>query len=404
MDFDRLKTVDIYSTAFGGTGVCRIDGMVCFVEGAFAGERALVEITEKKKNFLKAKALEILIPIPERIVSACPLAYSCSSKNLYCPGCAYQSLAYEKEIEFKDKQFAELLKKFAGITSEKKSSPLYAKEDLYYRNKIKLHHVPNSPSRFGFVSNDNKTIIEIPKCYLACHQINEELRNLGNRNLHSNEIVLRYTTNDGVRIFSPDKPRIKTEYLTQETSFGKFTVPVSSFFQVNIHTHEIMLREYVELLNKISPDMLLDLYCGIGIFGIIAAQKGIKSFGSDIDRDAIKAAEINAEQFKVKENIKFVSGDVSLCTRNLLTKNKASSKCVVLDPPRTGLEKTFTQMLCTLPIDDIIYISCSADTLCRDLKILIAAGYELEFTRIIDMFPRTKHFETITHLKNRREL
>lgn len=398
------KTVDIYSTAFGGEGICRIDGIVCFVEGAFAGEKVLVEITEKKKNFLRARAVEIIYPIPERILPICPLAYSCSTKGLFCPGCSYQSLSYVKEIEFKDKQFSDLLKKFAGIDLDKKLSPLFAKENLYYRNKIKLHRIQNSLGKFGFVSNDNRTIIEVPKCYLACQEINEELAGLGNRELNFDEIILRYTKKNGVKVFSPDNRRRKAELLTEATLFEGFMVPEGSFFQVNIYAHEIMLREYAEVLKRVSPDMLIDLYCGIGVFGIIAAQNGIKSVGADIDSEAVKIAQMNAQNRGVRDIIKFMHGDVSLYARELLTKNHTLSKCVVLDPPRTGLEKTLTQMLCDSPINDIIYISCSADTLCRDLKILLDGGYELESTRLIDMFPRTKHFETITHLRNYKKL
>ncbi len=386
--------------AFGGAGVCRLDGVVCFVEGAFSGEKALIEITERKKNFFRGRALEILSPIPERITAVCPLAFSCLSKGLFCPGCSYQNLSYEKEIEFKDKQFSELLKKFAGMDSDKKLSPLYAEENLYYRNKIKLHRILHGQGGFGFVSNDNKTILEVPRCHLACAEVNEALLELKNRKLTFDEITLRYTKKNGTRMVSSKGYNTnQAKLITEKTLFGDFAVPESSFFQVNIYAHEIMLKEYHVLLKKISPDIVFDLYCGVGVFGIVAAQNGIKSYGIDIDRDAIKVAGINAEEHNVQNAIEFMSGDVSIFFRELLNKNKSLAKCVVLDPPRTGLEKRFLEMLCDLPVEDIIYISCSADTLCRDLKVLIASGYAIHSTRLIDMFPRTKHFESITHLK-----
>lgn len=404
MDNDRRKTVEIYSSAFGGEGICRIDGIVCFVEGAFAGEKAVVEIIEKKKNFSRARAVEILAPIPERIEPICPLAYSCSTKGPHCHGCAYQSLSYEKEINFKDSQFSDLLKKFAGIDATLKLSPLFAKENLFYRNKIKLHSTNKKNNSFGFVANDNFTVIEVPKCYLACNEINDALSELKNSNIKSEEVLFRYTRRDGGKIFAAEKTRNDTELLTEQTIFGDFMVPVTSFFQVNIYAHEIMLKEYEALLKKISPDIVIDLYSGVGVFGIIASKSGIPSYGADMDYEAIKVAKLNAQQHGVENVASFISGDVFLCAKEILSKLGKKRNCVVLDPPRTGLEKTLTKMLCDLPIDDIIYISCSADTLCRDLKILLASGYELQSTRLIDMFPRTKHFETITHLKNRKKL
>lgn len=403
MDTDRRKTVDVYSSAFGGEGICRIDGIVCFVEGAFAGEKAVIEITEKKKNFLRARAVEILVPIPERIESICPLAYSCSIKGLYCQGCVYQSLSYEKEINFKDSQFADLMKKFAGIDSALKLSPLFAKENLLYRNKIRLHSANRKNDSFGFVTNDNYTVIEVPKCYLACNEINEALSGLRNSGMISDEVLLRYTEKDGVKIVAVEKAKNAMELLTERTLFGDFLVPVTSFFQVNIYAHKIMLKEYEALLKKISPDIVVDLYSGVGVFGIIASKSGIPSYGADMDYEAIRVAKLNAQHHGVENITSFLAGDVSLFAKEILSKLGKKQNCVVLDPPRTGLDKILTKMLCDLPIDDIIYISCSADTLCRDLKILFASGYELQSTRLIDMFPRTKHFETITHLKNRKK-
>jgi len=403
MDSDRCKTVDVYSSAFGGEGICRIDGIVCFVEGAFAGEKAVIEISERKKNFLRARAVEILAPIPERIESLCPLAYACSIKGLHCHGCVYQSLSYEKEIEFKDKQFSELLKKFAGIDADLKLAPLFAKENLFYRNKVTLHCRNKVNNSFGFVTNDNFTVIEVPKCYLACNEINDAISGLKNSGIIDDEVLFRYTKKDGVKIIAAQKAKDETELLTEQTLFGDFLVPVTSFFQVNIYAHEIMLKEYEALLKKISPDMVIDLYCGVGVFGIIASKSGIPSYGADMDCEAIRVAKLNAQQHGVKNISSFLAGDVFLCAKEILSKLGKKQNCVVLDPPRTGLDKQLTKMLCDLPIDDIIYISCSADTLSRDLKILLASGYELQSTRLIDMFPRTKHFESITHLKNRKK-
>ncbi|HBM16390.1 MAG TPA: hypothetical protein DD381_08640 [Lentisphaeria bacterium] len=387
MKNNELKTVEIYATAFGGEGICRIDGAVCFVEGAFAGEKVEIEITERKRNFLRARAVEIIVPIDERIEGVCPLTFSCSNNKLWCPGCSYQCISYEKEIELKNVQFGDLLRKFAGINAEIRESPIYSPQSLFYRNKLKLH---KRHGGFGFFGNDNKTIVEVPKCYIAHEEININLDSLP----LCDEITLRYTKKDGVVIVDSD-----SSHLTEETLCGDFSVPASSFFQVNPYAHKLMLQAYLDLLHKISPDVLLDLYCGIGIFGIIASEQGIKSFGVEIDDKAVKMAEYNAKNHGVENLAAFVSGDVYSISSALIERSKNYKTCAVLDPPRSGLDKKFAGMLSQSNLADIIYISCSADTLCRDLKILQQGGYEIISTRMIDMFPRTKHFESITHLR-----
>ena len=398
---ENIKTIEIYSVAFGGEGVGKIDRKVCFVTGALPGEKATIAITEEKKNFMKGVLHEIVTPSQDRIESVCPLAFNYKNRRLYCPGCVYQHVSYAKEIEFKDSQFSELLKRFAGIPGGIKLSPLYSEKYLNYRNKITVHKVSGKMNYFGFVSNDNITVLDVPECYLACTEINKTLKELhlavSDSFKNEMEILLRYSRKDGVLVLPEKSSRNFPKYMMEESGFGPFLVPPYSFFQTNMFSHNLLLSEFKKILGEVKSETVFDLYCGVGVFGIWAAESGFKTYCADIDSTAVFTAKKNAEARGLKD-IEFLSGDAFVTAKKVFEKEPPEKVCLVIDPPRAGLDKILMKLLCDRKPGCLIYISCSADTLCRDLKMLIGAGYEVRSTRIIDMFPRTKHFETITYL------
>lgn len=397
----NIKTIEIYSIAFGGEGVGKIDGKVYFVTGALPGEKVVVEITEEKKNFTKGVLHEIITPSQERIESVCPLAFNCRKKGLYCTGCVYQHVSYKKEIEFKDRQFSELLKRFAGILDGVKLSPLYSEKCLNYRNKIIVHKASGKVNQFGFVSNDNVTVMDVPECHLACKEINEALKelHLNNHNSlkNSSEILLRYSRKDGVLILPKKFDGSFPKYMTEDSEFGPFLVSPYSFFQINMFSRNLLFAEFKKILDKVKSETVFDLYCGVGVFGILASESGFKTYCADIDSVAVSAAKQNAEMRGLR-NIEFLSGNAFVALKKVFEKETPDKVCLVIDPPRNGLDRSSIKLLCDKKPGCLIYISCSADTLCRDLKILMSSGYEIRSTRIVDMFPRTKHFETITYL------
>jgi 23S rRNA (uracil1939-C5)-methyltransferase len=395
---DTIIELKIDTLGFGGTGIGRHDGIVCFVPGTLPGENILAKVVKKKKKYLKCSLVKILTPSPLRIKPLCPLAYSIVNKDsLYCPGCIYQHIEYETELRYKNRQLVELFSKFSGISEDIIKEPIPADSELYYRNKIVLHS-DNKNSSLGYYSNDNKTILGTDHCYLANKEINKKLNSIQKDKtfIKNRRITFRHTLSDGVIIFSDDYPN---SLLTETTEHGIFKVPLASFFQVNPATHDKIIHELLNILTDIEFKYLMDIYCGSGIFGIIAAKYTDKTiYATEIDEKAISAAKINAEIHNVK-NINFISGDAKETSGKLFAKVDNTKTAVILDPPRTGLSKEFIKIICENKPKYIIYISCAADTLCRDINLLKTGGYNVEHSRLVDMFPRTAHFETITLLK-----
>ena len=398
----KIVEVDISSIANGGNGVGRYDGMACFVPGTISGEKVRVQIKIVKKKYLTAKLIEVLVASPNRIKPVCPLALSPETfgENC-CPGCQYQHLSYEEEIKIKTQQFKDLLERFAKIEPDdilKKTIP--SPDPLHYRNKITLHK-DKANTKLGYYSANNMGILSISNCPLACEEINKKLQTFdlsAPLSDDSNSIIFRHTKKDGA--FTYTEKSSNDTLIEEETPIGAFKVPIKSFFQINISARDLLLKKVKTLLKENPTQYLFDLYTGAGLFAIAASKLGVpKVYASDIDRKAVQIAKMNANIHNC--DIKFLALPAISAAKSILCTLQQDKTTVIVDPPRTGLDKQIINYLLKLKPSNIIYISCGPDTLCRDLHILTEKVYELKETQIVDMFPRTAHFETVSLLQNK---
>ena len=155
-----------------------------------------------------------------------------------------------------------------------------------------------------------------------------------------------------------------------------------SFFQKNTNMC-IKLYDYVKnVLN--SDDCVLDLYCGVGSISIYIADKVSKVLGIEIIDNAIKDAKENSELNKCN-NVEFIRGRVE-------------DNTVILDPPRSGVDKLVLKTIVDNNINKIVYVSCNSTTLARDLNYL-KEYYDIVDMKLFDLFPKTKHVESVCVLK-----
>ena len=136
----------------------------------------------------------------------------------------------------------------------------------------------------------------------------------------------------------------------------------------------------------------------MGVFSISLAEKisGLHCTGIELSKKAIDFAKKNAAKHQLSDRCRFFAGDAG---KELKKFHPEGRFTLLLDPPRTGVEKSTLQKIIELGAEKIIYISCAADTLTRDLKELVSSGYRVKSSRVLDMFPRTAHFETFTVLE-----
>jgi len=399
---NKIVQMEILDLVYPGKGLARLDGCVVFIRDVLPGEIVTARITKQRKNYAEAEIISIDQPSPFRIKPVCPLAGR-------CPGCAYQHIAYEEELRVKDEQFANLLQRIGHIPEPPIMPPVPSPISLGYRNKITLHSSrdftvsgdTSRRTRLGYFALDNRSIIDVPDCPLAVEAINNKLRELRvNRKFvaglkDGQNLSLRYTKTDGTIFWLEGTPPEKTR-LTEETSLGAIQVSYKSFFQVNIPIANALIQRAMEIISKIQPEAVIDLYCGVGLFGIAAGKSGVPAvLGIDRNKAAIRAARKNAKE----DNLHGVRFEMMTAREGLefgLSPLKPEETTLIVDPPRGGLPKEIIALISKHKPATIIYISCAPDTLARDAARLSGGGYRVDNTQIFDMFPRTPYFESIT--------
>jgi 23S rRNA (uracil1939-C5)-methyltransferase len=181
----------------------------------------------------------------------------------------------------------------------------------------------------------------------------------------------------------------------EQTPIGDLRVPVRGFFQVNVPVANMVLERVMALLTEINPSRVVDLYCGSGVFTLAASRCGVEwSVGVDTSHSGIRAAHRNAVKLGL-EGLEFISGPVENALHEVLPIEAMPTTTVIVDPPRRGLSKRVIDGLIQAKPANIIYVSCAADTLARDIALFAATGYTLRQAQLFDMFPRTALFETL---------
>ena len=365
-------TLTIHDLAFGGEGVGRIDDFVVFVPFVIVGETVEVEITEVKKNFARAKLLRVVAPAPERVTPECRYF-------MQCGGCQYQHIEYSAQLRFKHKQIADLFERFGKISRDKVAAVIPCPSPYGYRNRIMIRSQWNGPAKklvIGFIRADNNFVEDIEECKIAEPAISEQIKQ--------------------VRANPPPKGGIKVVLRIPPEGWN---VPPDSFFQNNFFLLPKLVETVREMLRSSGTKHLVDLYCGVGFFGIEMAD-AVESFvGVELDQLAIKSARKNAEERKIT-NGEFIPAAVEEILPELLQKFSPAATTVILDPPRKGCWPETLQLLRETRPAQVIYVSCHPATMARDLNILCADGvFELARVQPLDMFPQTQHVECVADLR-----
>ncbi len=408
-------TLTIHDIAFGGEGVGRVDDFVVFVPFVLVGETVAAEITEVKKNFARAKLLRVETPSPERVKPECRYFGACG-------GCQYQHVAYPAQLLLKHKQISDLFERVGKIPSDKIAAVIPCPQPYGYRNRIMIRSQWNKPEQklnIGFIRADCGLVEDIEECKIAEPALNEQI-------LH-------------VRAHPPPKGGIKVVLRVQPENWD---VPPDSFFQNNFFLlpklvetirgfisgvgvqasacSEIPLPQSEAQAEAWTPTKhLIDLYCGVGFFGIELAD-AVESFvGVEYDQRAIQSARKNAAARKIS-NGEFIAAKTEDVLPELLKRwgetpgephleNGVGSRgrsphqnktTVILDPPRKGCQPEILQLLRETRPVQVVYVSCHPATMARDLNIMCGDGvFELARVQPLDMFPQTQHVECVADLR-----
>jgi tRNA/tmRNA/rRNA uracil-C5-methylase (TrmA/RlmC/RlmD family) len=371
---DRI-TLTIQDIAFGGEGVGRLEQMVVFVPFVITGETVEAEITEVKKNFARAKLVRVSTPSAEhRVQPACRYFGKCG-------GCQYQHMDYAQQLRVKHKQISDLFERVGRISPDRVLPVLPCPEPYGYRNRIMIRSQWNGPAKkleIGFIRTDNKFVEDIDECKIAEPALNEQIKE--------------------VRANPPPKGGIKVVLRVQPDNWE---VPRDSFFQNNFFLLPKLVGTVRDFLQAGGARHLIDLYCGVGFFGIEAADLVTSFVGVEYDQPAIAAARKNLEDRQIG-NGEFLAAKVEDVLPDLLQKFSAANTAVILDPPRKGCWPATLELLRATRPAQVIYVSCHPATMARDLNILCADGvFDLAQVQPLDMFPQTQHVECVADLRRK---
>ncbi|HEX9078523.1 MAG TPA: class I SAM-dependent RNA methyltransferase [Desulfuromonadaceae bacterium] len=427
--------VSIESLAFGGSGVGRIDGKVCFVPFSCPGDEVRVRVVSEKRSYLTARIEEIVAPSPHRVAPPCPLFGSCG-------GCSWQHIDYPRQVEAKRLILSEAMWRGARVPADLVAETVASPLRFGYRSRVQFKlHAGAGGLHIGFYRQGSHFVEDAPRgCPVALGLVNDALRRLREVlatfpepaaipqiNIDCAEQgavgIVNYIGRNpegAAAFFDRHAQALKPltglylqtgrkSTLARVWGDGRlvYTLPTGSgtcelgfrpggFSQVNGSQNRALLERIRDLAGFRGEERLLDLYCGNGNFslplaGEVGAVTGVEEYG-----DSIAAARDNCCRNGIT-NAEFIVADAGGAVRRFAAEGRRY-EVVILDPPRSGAAETVRELRHLKP-ERIIYISCDPSTLARDCGLLAADGYRVVTAVPVDMFPQTYHVENIALLQ-----
>jgi len=428
------------SLAFGGNGVARHDGYVVFVAGAIPGDRVRAVVTKRKRAYAEARALAVLEPSADRVE---PVAHH--------PGAPWQVLPYERQLEAKEAQVADALRRIGHLDGFEQAPIVPADEVWRYRNKLEFSfgtdaggellcgsHAPGSWERIEAVEDcllQSERGNEVRRAVLAwCRDRGLRaydrraqeglLRNLVVREgRRTGDLQVRLVTSDEeveldglaeatgadsvlwTRAAGAGETTAGgvttvlhgTESIDEELAGLRFRINAEAFFQTNTEMAERLYAVAGDLAGLQGWERVHDLFSGIGTISLALAARAGEVWGLELVEEAVADAIANARRNGV-DNARFFAGDVRLSLRELVERS-GRPDVVVVDPPRAGVSQKVVRRIVEAAPRRIVYVSCNPTTLAPNAAQLAEAGWALRVVRPVDMFPQTPHIECVALLE-----
>ena len=378
-----------------GAGVSRVDlgddrKWVVFVPFTLPGEKVRARIYRNDKNHSQADLVEVLEASEHRVEPKCPLFGECG-------GCQYQHLAYEEQLKWKQRQVGELMRHMAKI--EHAVNPAIPSPKRWnYRSKITPHFKAPRDGEIGpigFLADGQRSrIVDVEQCHIAMREINEALpaekakiRAKASNFKRGSTILMRATAG-----------RVETDFkATAAERVGdlEFKFVAGEFFQNNPFILPAFTDYVAKQAAKDGVNYLVDAYCGSGLFALSLAKHFEQVAGVEVSEIACEWARKNAKANGI-DNAGFMTASAEHIFAEIAF--PANQTTVVIDPPRKGSTPEFLQQLVEFGPARVVYISCNPATQVRDLEQLHESGYRLKDVQPVDLFPHTRHLESIMTL------
>jgi 23S rRNA (uracil1939-C5)-methyltransferase/tRNA (uracil-5-)-methyltransferase len=369
-----------------GFGVARDNGWVIHVAFVLPGEEIRAKIFRNHKNYSEADCVEVLKKSPHRVEPQCTLFGTCG-------GCQYQSVEYKTQLEWKRQQVVDNFQRISDLEID--ALPVIPSPKEYaYRSKLTPHYErarQDEKRKIGFLRyGSRKVIIDVPQCPIATDNINQSLPSA------REDIQSRLTKKKGGTLLLRDTLEgVVTDnkkVVCEKVGELIFQFKAGEFFQNNPFILPKLVNYVIEQALGTEDSLLVDAYCGGGLFSLSAAQHFKHVVGIEISREGFDWARANALLNRI-ENVDFFLGEASSIFAEI---EKGEQNCsLVIDPPRRGCDEIFLQQALLFNPNKIVYVSCDPATQARDAKFLVNGGYKISKVQPFDLFPQTRHVENI---------
>ena len=396
---------------YDGEGVCRVNGKVVFVPYALRGEKILGEIEDDRSSFCRGKLIEVKEESNDRQVAPCPYFGECG-------GCTYQHTSYENELTIKKELLINQLKK-VGYDGEVEVVP--SPKEYGYRNKIRLFVGQDGLSlkkrasgdlcgveRCLLVSDEMNNAIEIINSFIVARKLNRiykevVLRQEGdkiainfilsvkNSKVDYQGIYLRLGSNCGIfeTFNGVCQHKIGLKSLESEEFGLKCSFTPNTFHQVNRFLTE---KLYKKAIDSLAGDVIVNCYSGAGVLSGAVAVSGKRVIGIELG----ESEHNDAQELKERNSLFYLSNLKGDCAV-VLPKISEKIDSIIVDPPRSGMDKRVIGTINSLNFKRLVYISCNSATLVRDLGRL--EGFKILSISLFDMFARTGEYEVVAVLE-----
>ncbi len=384
--------LEIETLSNSGEGIARDNGWVIFVPFSLPGDRVKARVWRNDKNCSSADLVEVLTPSPDRVEARCYLFGSCG-------GCQYQHLAYDKQLEWKTRQVADLLRLQAGLTLD--VNPAIASPRQYnYRSKITPHfdkpkNAQEGLGPIGFLRVGSRhNIVDVPQCDIALECINEALP-LVRKNYQKAASQFKKGATILMRASEGSVITNNGSIATEKVSDLEFHFLAGDFFQNNPYILPLFTSYVADEASAGGEEYLVDAYCGSGLFALTLSSRFKKVLGVEVSESSADWARSNARTNGI-DHAEFLAADASAIFGQVTF--PADKTAVVIDPPRKGCDMNFLNQLFAFSPAKVVYVSCNPATQIRDLAEFDKAGYRVTAVQPFDLFPQTKHLECVVTL------
>jgi len=407
-------------------GVGRLEGKAIFIADTVPGDVVEARVLADKGRYFVGELVAMVTPSPERQETPCPWFPACG-------GCDVLWMKVAALRRLKLRSLGETLGRFAGINpglvTEIRSIGGYQGS----RNKLTFHlEFEGGKPIWGFHRRGSHEMVGVERCYVeedGCRRAREDLfawadparllawgckKVMVRAGTDVQQTVLFLPRNQwqSVRAAIPNQELDEHNSIWLATPEGKrwelawgerylslrvggmdYLLRGGTFFQVHTGVAGLLLGDV--LANLPGGELLLDLYCGLGFFGLPLAGRYSRIIGIETDQEAVADGKHLAEVLGIS-NVELLPGRIEERLPHLALTH---ADAAVVDPPRSGMEPAALEVLTALKPRTILYVSCHPSTLARDLLALGQHGYRVISVTGYDMFPSTLHVEALARLE-----